>query len=60
MGTVDGRILKQLGITQERVIEIYTQRYLAHALEESVIKDLKVEEQNKGLLHPEKLLPHLY
>ena len=38
-------ILKQLGITQERVIEIYTQRYLAHALEESVIKDLKVEEQ---------------
>ncbi len=45
MGTVDGRILKQLGITQERVIEIYTQRYLAHALEESVIKDLKVEEQ---------------
>lgn len=45
MGMVDGRILKQLGITQERVIEIYTQRYLAHALEESVIKDLKVEEQ---------------
>ena len=45
MGTVDGRILKQLGITQERVIEIYTQRYLAHALEESVIKDLKVEDQ---------------
>lgn len=45
MGAVDGRILRQLGITQDRITEIYTQRYLAHVLEESVIKDLEIEDQ---------------
>lgn len=46
MGKVDGHTLKQLGITQDRIIEIYTDRYLAHALEETVTKDITIEDQN--------------
>lgn len=45
MGVIDGHILKQLGITQDRLIEIYTERYLAHALEKTVTKDIEVDEQ---------------
>lgn len=45
MGIMDGHILKQLGITQDRVVEIYTERYLAHALEETVTKDIEMENQ---------------
>ncbi|MGN0153681.1 MAG: peptidyl-prolyl cis-trans isomerase [Lachnospiraceae bacterium] len=45
MGEIDGRIMNELGITQDRVVEIYTKRYLAHALEETVTKDVEVENQ---------------
>lgn len=51
MGKIDGRVLKQLGITQDRVIEIYKERYLAHALEKTVTKDVEVEEQNYCTLY---------
>lgn len=46
MQTVNGHTLKQLGITQDRIAEIYTDRYLACALEETVTKDIAVEDQN--------------
>ena len=46
MGTVDGSALRKLGITQECIMRIYTNRYLAHALEEEATSDLEVEPQN--------------
>lgn len=46
LGTVDGSVLRKLGITQECIMRIYTDRYLAHALEEDATSDLEVEQQN--------------
>lgn len=42
----DGHTLRVLGITQNRIEEIYTQRYLAHALEQTVTKDITVDKRN--------------
>ncbi len=51
MAEVDGHILSQLGITQDCIIEVYTQRYLARALEETVTKEVKIEDQNYCTLY---------
>ena len=45
LGKVDGRLLTQWGIKEEMIEEVYTQRYLAHKLEESVTEDVTVEDQ---------------
>lgn len=45
LGKIDARILNDFSITQERVVEIYQERYLAHKLEDTVTKDVKVEDQ---------------
>lgn len=45
LGQIDGRILSELGIKQDRVIEIYQERYLAHKLEQTVTDDVDVEDQ---------------
>lgn len=46
MGSINGSILHKLGITQDRVIEIYKQQYMAKKLEETVTRDIEVEDQN--------------
>lgn len=50
-GQIDGRILKTLGIAKTRVIDIYTQRYLAHKLEQTVTDDVEVENQRYCTLY---------
>lgn len=45
LGQIDGRILSNLGIKKDRVIEIYQERYLAHKLEQTVTDDVDVEDQ---------------
>lgn len=45
MDKISGRLLKKLGITQNLIEEVYEERYLAHLLEETVTKDIEVEEQ---------------
>ena len=44
MEKIDGRILRELGITQELITDIYEQRYLARKLEQTVTKDLEMED----------------
>lgn len=44
MSRVDARVLNQWGITQELIEEVYTQRYLAYKLEESVTKDVSTDD----------------
>lgn len=51
LGKIDGRILTELGISQERVEDIYAQRYLAHKLEDTVTADVEVEEQRYCTLY---------
>lgn len=46
MGSINGSILKELGITQERVMEIYRQRYFAKKLEDTVVEDINVDDQH--------------
>ena len=46
MGEADGRMLRKFGITQERIIEIFEERYLANGLEQTVTQTVTVEEQN--------------
>lgn len=46
MGMIHGSVLSRLGITQDMVIEVYRQRYLAKKLEDTVTEDLETEEQN--------------
>lgn len=46
MGSVNGRVLSQLGISQDMLIEVYRQRQLAQKLEDSVAEDIETEEQN--------------
>ncbi|MCM1498912.1 MAG: hypothetical protein NC124_10660 [Clostridium sp.] len=46
MGSINGSVLKELGITQERVAEIYRQRYLARKLEDTVTEGVTIEDQN--------------
>lgn len=50
-GQIDGRILTKLGITKERVTQIYTQRYIAHKLEKTVTDDVEVEDQRYCTLY---------
>lgn len=45
MGKINGSLLKRLGITQDRIIEIYKERYLAHLVDETVTKDIKIEKE---------------
>lgn len=45
MGKVDGRVLRQYDISQERMEEIYTLRYLAQKLEDSVTADVEQVDQ---------------
>lgn len=45
MGSINGSVLSQLGITQDMVIEVYKQRYLAKKLEDTVTGDIETEEQ---------------
>lgn len=45
MGSISGSVLSRLGITQDRVIEVYTQRYLAKKLEDTVTEDIETEQQ---------------
>ena len=45
MGSINGGVLSELGITQDMVIEVYKQRYLAKKLEDTVIGDIEAEEQ---------------
>lgn len=44
MEKIDGKILRELGITQDAITDIYEQRYLAGKLEQTVTKDLEMEE----------------
>lgn len=44
-GKINARILNELGITRDRIIEIYEQRYLAHKLEDTVQYEGTVEDQ---------------
>lgn len=46
MGSINGGVLKELGITQDMVIKVYKQRYLAKRLEDAVTAELEPEEQN--------------
>lgn len=46
MGNLNGRVLSQFGITQDMVIEVFKQRYLAKKLEDTVTEDIETEEQN--------------
>lgn len=46
MGSINGTTLNRLGITQDCVTEVYKQRYLVKKLEESVKKEVTVEDQN--------------
>ncbi|MDE6625550.1 MAG: peptidyl-prolyl cis-trans isomerase [Lachnospiraceae bacterium] len=46
MGSINGSILKELGITQERVIEVYRQRYLAKKLEDTELEGITVDDQH--------------
>lgn len=45
MGGINVRLANELGITKERVTEIYRQRYIAHKLEEQQKFDVEVEDQ---------------
>lgn len=45
LGQIDGRILSDLDIKQDRVVEIYQERYLAHKLEQTVTDGIEVEDQ---------------
>lgn len=42
---MNGSLMRRIGITQDRIVEIYKERYLAHLLDETVTKDIEVEEQ---------------
>lgn len=46
MGRINGSVLNEFGITQDMVIEVYKQRYLAKKLEDTVTKDIETEKQN--------------
>lgn len=46
MGSINGSVLSQLGITQDMVIEVYKQRYLARKLEDTVTEGIETEKQN--------------
>ena len=46
MSTVDGGVLYDLGITRDRLIEIFSERYLANKLEQTVKDDVEVEKAN--------------
>ena len=46
MGSINGGVLNELGISQDMVIEVYQQRYLAKKLEDTVTEDIEAEEQN--------------
>lgn len=46
MGKLNGSVLSELGITQNMVIEVYRQRYLAKKLENTVTEAIETEEQN--------------
>lgn len=43
---IDGRILKELGITRDRIFEIFKERCLARKLENTVTEEVTVEEEN--------------
>ncbi len=45
LGQISGRILNDLGIERDRVMEVYRERYLAYKLEESVTDTVEVEDQ---------------
>ncbi|MDD6069986.1 MAG: peptidyl-prolyl cis-trans isomerase [Clostridiales bacterium] len=44
METVDGGVLRELGITRDTIVEVYQQRYLAQKLETQVTENLEAEE----------------
>jgi len=44
MEAFDGHVFRELGITQELILDVYRERYLAHKLEQSVIENLDIEE----------------
>lgn len=45
MNKIDGRLLKKLGITQDLIVRVYKERYLAHLVDETVTKDIEIEKQ---------------
>ena len=51
MGSINGTTLNRLGITQDCVTEVYKQRYLVKKLEESVKKEVTVEDQNYATMY---------
>lgn len=44
MEAFDGHVFRELGITQELILDVYRERYLAHKLEQSIIENLDIEE----------------
>ena len=44
MEKIDGRILRELGITHELITDVYEQRYLARKLEQTVTEELEMED----------------
>ena len=48
---MNGHALKELGIDQDLIIEVYRQRYLAKALEDKIAQELDVEEQKYCTLY---------
>lgn len=46
MGSINGSILQEFGITQECVTEVYRQRYLARKLEQKEVESVVVDDQH--------------
>lgn len=44
LGSVNGSVLRELGITSDLIADVYKQRYLAHKLEETVTSELEIDE----------------
>lgn len=44
MESIDGGVLRKLGITQDKIMDIYKERYLAQKLEEQVVSNLETED----------------
>ncbi len=45
LGQVDARVLNQWGVSQDLLVEVFSQRYLANKLEENVKEEVEIEEQ---------------
>lgn len=43
---IDGRIMRELGISKECIIDVYEERYLAYLLEQEETKDVKPKKQD--------------